>query len=358
MLLLELFNMLLEGKLENYAEANADTLRAVLLQQSANTSVSQILSQITQIDPSNNKSLSIWLLKLFINKDFTISEFPKVSTILQQYQVIKSRLENFDPTTLTSISQLESKINNLPKSNALTQKEYAKNLFDTGQIKIVQTVSRGKVYEVHSEEAMKWIGKNTKWCVAAQVRNMFQNYYRPTNPIFVFIDKTTHKKYCFDRRSNSLNNELNVKLPAENPVRSYMEEHIDEIRNNLDHYAVTAAVDDVNDNIVRFDTIDELINSPGELEDFYGILFNIDRMGNDEIGVEDLFTRCVERHRYMFVKAIEQTFDDENLAEDYEIESMIRNNNVLLNFFTNAPDDLPDNLAPSYNSVRAHLNIH
>ena len=179
MLLLELFNMLLEGKLENYAEANADKLRAVLLQQNANTSVGQILNQITQIDPSNNKSLSVWLLKLFINKDFTISEFPKVSSVLQQYQMIKSRLENFDPTILSSIDQLEQKINNIPKSNTQTQKEYVKSLYDSGQIKIIQTLPRGKVYEVHSVEAMKWIGKNTKWCTAADEENQFYEYYTP-----------------------------------------------------------------------------------------------------------------------------------------------------------------------------------
>ena len=343
MLLLELFNMLLEGKLENYAEANADKLRAVLLQQNANTSVGQILNQITQIDPSNNKSLSVWLLKLFINKDFTISEFPKVSSVLQQYQMIKSRLENFDPTILSSIDQLEQKINNIPKSNTQTQKEYVKSLYDSGQIKIIQTLPRGKVYEVHSVEAMKLIGKNTKWCTAADEENQFHDYYTPTNPIYVFIDKIANKKYSFDQRNGEIMDELDENLNESEDEKDielylYMMENINVIKNNFWDY---------NHNY------EDMIYHDSLLSDWNFVSRRITRL----ISLLRFIDYCAYHHKYAFVMAI-STGEHNNEIDKYipDYDKIHINDFVdLFAFLTKQPIDLPPNLQQDYNITKKAL---
>ena len=335
--------MLLEGKLENYAEANADKLRAVLLQQNANTSVSQLLDQITQLDPSNNKSLSVWLLKLFINKDFTISEFPKVSTILQQYQAIKSRLDNFDPTLFNSISDLEQKINNIPKSNTQAQKDYIKNLFDTGQIKVIQTLPRGKVYEVHTEEAMKWIGKHTKWCTAGEEDNQFDDYYKPDNPIYVFIDKTTNKKYSFDQHNGEIMNEVDELLNESEDeedieLYEYMMENINIIRNNFWYY---------NGNY------EDMIHHNNLLSDWSFISRRITRL----ISLIRFIDYCVYHHKYAFVVAIstgEHKKEIDKYVPDYD-KIHINDFVNLHSFLIKQPIDLPPKFQQDYNITKEAL---
>lgn len=55
-----------------------------------------------------------------------------------------------------------------------------------------------KIYIAHNKGAACQLGKNTSWCTAAPGLDYFQKYYKPNDPLFVFINKKDpEQKYQF-----------------------------------------------------------------------------------------------------------------------------------------------------------------
>lgn len=161
----------------------------------------------TDISDKDQGQALLWLIRaVHLNDSFAkalaigrqdFSGTAKDLELFFQYkQEYKNALSESDINKIKSIEELKSVVDEArPKIEEYRDKKASKDA-EAGQ-EILRDDEEWKIAVIHNKGAACELGKQTDWCTAAPGLDYFEQYYKPNDPLFFFLNKQTGEKYQF-----------------------------------------------------------------------------------------------------------------------------------------------------------------
>jgi hypothetical protein len=206
-----------------------------------NKTSQEIIQQISNLDQTPNKEFTFWLVMNYANSDN-----PKFNGGIQRYEDIASRaipeIEKFkallrkpnltpplqvrDINQVRGLSSLESIVDTYQPKQVVSNKEQAnteeQTFYSKNQAKLLYNDNQIKVLIPKTEQASCFFGKGTKWCTAATTKNnMFSQYNKPNDPLYIIITKGTNEKYQFHFGSGQFMNAQDTQINPQELANKY-----------------------------------------------------------------------------------------------------------------------------------------
>lgn len=197
---MKLLNLLtlLEGPREDYIidKFGQKLLMVAQSDHSAAKDTTQLVDQLSAIDPTNNKQYLQWITKQYLNKLFRIEDAPRIHDILVNFNQLKPRLAKKDINQY-KLHDLEQEIDNIMQGGT-TDNVKATSYDKIEDVEYLYKGPLGILAIPKTEAASCKLGRGTKWCTAATDNNMF-NDYSSAGPLYVWIDRSGRKyQFWFD----------------------------------------------------------------------------------------------------------------------------------------------------------------
>lgn len=191
----KIIQLLVEGPREDYIiDKQGARLQQVASGDSqASKDVTQLVDQLSAIDPTKNKQYLQWLAKQYINGLFKIEDAPRINGVLKNFNQLKPRLAKRDINQYT-LHQLEEEIDNIT-SGGETDNTKDSTYTNVPDSKVLYHGPYGTLVVPKTKEASCELGRGTKWCTAAENSNMF-DHYSQAGDLYIWIDRSG-KKYQF-----------------------------------------------------------------------------------------------------------------------------------------------------------------
>lgn len=191
----KIIQLLVEGPREDYIiDKQGARLQQVASGDSqASKDITQLVDQLSAIDPTKNKQYLQWITKQYINKLFKIEDAPRVHGALTNFNQLKPRLAKKDINQYT-LHQLEQEIDTI-LGGGETDNVINSTYTDVPDSKVLYHGPYGTLIVPQTAAASCELGRGTKWCTAAEKGNMF-DHYNQTGPLYIWIDRSG-KKYQF-----------------------------------------------------------------------------------------------------------------------------------------------------------------
>lgn len=158
--------------------------------------IDTVLSAAEDADPTPNKQYVVWIVRQFTKNKMKYEDLYKLNDELGVFFKTKGQHKRLGINS--DINQYNWK--NLTDTTAkLKSTELADPEDETSIVpdsKLLYNGPLGILVIPETEEASCELGKGTKWCTAAQNRNMFSHYTKD-GPLYIWIDKKEKKKYQF-----------------------------------------------------------------------------------------------------------------------------------------------------------------
>jgi hypothetical protein len=185
----------------NYNEIKEDLEKAILACYTPYTpelAKKELMSLVPVDLNEGDKAVSLmWIVSTFIKElsiDEQVQEHLKIFFQIKQAKMDKilpkkSLLEFDGFSEFTNSMQLVEK----------TWSEYQQSLFKDEDINKIYETEKWNVYSPKSQDASCKLGRDTKWCTAANSDlNMFHRYYSEDTPLVIFVSKqNSTEKYQF-----------------------------------------------------------------------------------------------------------------------------------------------------------------
>jgi hypothetical protein len=156
--------------------------------------LNQLLSFISQADPSHSGKYAMWIAKLYFKETIQFPEdIDKINQRLTQFESIKRLLppQDRDINRFKTYGQLARTID---EHTGVSKRESVRLLTTEGQEILFET-DKFVVIKVTTQEAATALAKHTEWCIKDPA---WGKGYLEWGP-FYFIDKLTHKKSTQER---------------------------------------------------------------------------------------------------------------------------------------------------------------
>lgn len=190
--------------------------------------VEAVLSQAEETDPTPNKQYVVWIVKQYVKNKLKYEDIYKLQDLLSTFVKTKGQHKrlgidsDINQYHWRSLASIVDKLDNTDVADddqaKPSQVEGAKVLYNgpLGMLSVPET-----------EEASCELGRGTKWCTAAQKRNMF-NYYNKQGPLYIWHDKKYKEKFQFhfetgqfmDDKDDPIDGDIMHYLTSQNPVTS------------------------------------------------------------------------------------------------------------------------------------------
>lgn len=185
---------------EEYMERNLDVVHNMLVREAKKATPDDI--------EDKEKAISmIWIKNQWL-KDFL--EFSRLLDDKQQIDNFKYFLERYfqlknfiyqpnkkDLNNISSLIELKSIVRDAQELYKRDQEKKAYLNAPEGTELLFEN-NEWQIFIAHNKGAACQLGKNTDWCTAAPGLDYFQKYYKPNDPLFIFINKKdSEQKYQF-----------------------------------------------------------------------------------------------------------------------------------------------------------------
>jgi hypothetical protein len=155
-----------------------------------------ISKAIPQDISEKQKAMSIiWLKNIGLSNSEMCRTFikrekgPWFRTNIERYWQMHDFVSQKDINRIKNSQELKSIIDEArAKYQAWQEKQHSKDA-EIGT-EFIGEDNEYKVYIAHNKGAACELGKGTDWCTAAPGLDYFEQYYKPTDPLFIFISKT------------------------------------------------------------------------------------------------------------------------------------------------------------------------
>lgn len=220
--------LLLEGPREEYV---IDKMGQKLL--SANRrdgrSVNDVIilvSQLSDMDPTNNKQYLQWIAKQYSNGKFRLEDGLRIREVLHNFNQLKSRLIKRDINQY-DLHELEREMDTVIGGGDTDNKvQTHKKLPD---VIYLYDGPLGILAIPKTSEASDQLGRGTKWCTSARQSNMFDQY-NDKGSLYIWIDRSG-EKYQFWVEGHhygtvSNGNDTNQPLNNESIIRTVLTKEV------------------------------------------------------------------------------------------------------------------------------------
>jgi hypothetical protein len=177
--------------------------------------MTSVIQKISSIDPSPNKELAFWCVLNYANANNPkflggITKFEDIGRAMNALEIFKKLLMKpklspplpvRDINQIRGLVQLEKIVDSYSKEDTVSNKEQANSeeaaFYKTNQAKLLYNDNQIKVIIPKTEQTSCFFGKGTKWCTAATKNNMFSNYSKADDPLYIVMIKGSNEKYQF-----------------------------------------------------------------------------------------------------------------------------------------------------------------
>ena len=170
--------------------------------------IKDILTKITAMDPTPNKELTFWCALNYANNGITrFEDIGKAMNALEDYKKLLRKPNLNPPLQIRDINQirglvnLEKIVDQYPKEEIVSNKEAMnqeeQGFYESKEATLLYNSDQIKVVIPNTKKASIFFGKGTKWCTAATNNNMFSNYSKKNDPLYIIMIKGSNEKYQF-----------------------------------------------------------------------------------------------------------------------------------------------------------------
>jgi len=170
--------------------------------------IKDILIKISAMDPTPNKELTFWCALNYANNGITrFEDIGRAMNALEDYKKLLRKPKLNPPLQIRDINQikvlstLEKIVDQYPKEEIVSNKEAMnqeeQGFYESKEATLLYNDSNIKVVIPNTEKASIFFGKGTKWCTAATKNNMFSNYSKKNDPLYIIMIKGSNEKYQF-----------------------------------------------------------------------------------------------------------------------------------------------------------------
>jgi hypothetical protein len=142
-------------------------------------------------EPSHNNKYLKWIATQLSNKH---TKEDIKATVTAFHRNCK-RLRNSDIYQYTDLKELENEIKDLE----LSKRQIEIFSKDIGSVKIYSD-DICTLIRINSKHAMLYYGKSSRWCVAMEKEDYWEDYSSFGNVFYILIDKNTNHKYAIQKR--------------------------------------------------------------------------------------------------------------------------------------------------------------
>jgi hypothetical protein len=177
--------------------ANSDAyLKSITATKDDNEIINTVLTAAEEADPTANKQYVVWIVRQFTKNKMKYEDLYKLHDDLAVFFKTKGQHKRLGVNS--DINQYNWKT--LADTAAkLGNTELAEPDAETASVpdsKILYNGPLGVLVVPETKEASCELGRGTKWCTAAQNRNMF-DFYSKDGPLYIWVDKQEKSKYQF-----------------------------------------------------------------------------------------------------------------------------------------------------------------
>lgn len=160
----------------------------------------RLIDKLSAVDPTNNGAYMPWLARMVIKDPHKNKpeDLERMGDDLANFERLKPRLAKRDINQYKSFEEVYDTIEPLLKAapsekDIEKEKERQRDAEMRGQIINVYEGPEGWIKSPTTEKASCWLGRNTRWCNAAEKNNQF-NYYNKSDRLFVIFDKKSGER--------------------------------------------------------------------------------------------------------------------------------------------------------------------
>lgn len=212
-----LLDLLFEGAREDFVVKQHGQQLSVRYQADTRKQESpeNVVAELSKADPTKNMMYLQWIARMYVLGAFRMEDTIRVKETLQEFERVKSKLQNKDINSYKKMSDLYAAIEPFEGQDIISGKQAvkqkiskfgidspeAKKFFENGEAELFYRGSTIDVVIPLTEKASCFFGQNTKWCTARNdERNMFDMYHTDSTPLYIIFckDGTRYQFYYSD----------------------------------------------------------------------------------------------------------------------------------------------------------------
>lgn len=177
--------------------ANSDAyLKSITATKDDAAIIDTVLTAAEEADPTKNKQYVVWIVRQFTKNGMKYEDLYKLHDELDVFIKTKGQHKrlginsDINQYTWKNLTDTTAKL----KSTELSDPDAEQSPVEDS--KVLYNGPLGMLVIPETQEASCELGRGTKWCTAAQNRNMF-DYYNKEGPLYIWIDKKEKTKYQF-----------------------------------------------------------------------------------------------------------------------------------------------------------------
>jgi hypothetical protein len=179
--------------------ANSDAyLKSVTATKDDTAIINTVIQAAEEADPTPNKQYVVWIVRQFTKQGMKYEDLYKLHDELAVFFKTKGQHKrlginsDINQYNWKSLSDTAAKLGSTELADPGSDAEQA----SVEDSKVLYNGPLGMLVVPETQEASCELGRGTKWCTAAQNRNMF-DYYTKDGPLYIWIDKKEKAKYQF-----------------------------------------------------------------------------------------------------------------------------------------------------------------
>lgn len=190
--------------------------------------VAAVIDAAEEADPTQNKQFVQWIVRQFTKKGMRYEDLYKLKADLSVFAKTKGQHKrlginsDINQYDWRSLADTAKKLDDTEIADPETA-----NTTDVEGAKVLYNGPLGTLTIPETKEASCELGRGTKWCTAADNRNMF-DYYNRQGPLYIWHDKKLKSKFQFhfesgqfmDAQDNPIDPDTMHELTVVNPVVS------------------------------------------------------------------------------------------------------------------------------------------
>lgn len=177
--------------------ANSDAyLKSITATKDDSEIINTVLTAAEEADPTNNKQYVVWIVRQFTKQGMKYEDLYKLHDELAVFSKTKGQHKRLGINSDINQYNWKTLADTAAKLGSTELAEPDEEQSPVPDSKVLYNGPLGMLVVPETQEASCELGRGTKWCTAAQNRNMF-SYYTKDGPLYIWIDKKEKAKYQF-----------------------------------------------------------------------------------------------------------------------------------------------------------------
>lgn len=195
--------------------ANKDAyLKSITATKDDNEIINTVLTAAEEADPTNNKQYVVWIVRQFTKNGMKYEDLYKLHDELAVFFKTKGQHKRLGVNSDINQYNWKTLADVTAKLGSTDLAEPDSEVSPVPDSKVLYNGPLGMLVIPETKEASCELGRGTKWCTAAQNRNMF-DYYTKDGPLYIWIDKKDKAKYQFHFESFQFMDAQDTPIDAE-----------------------------------------------------------------------------------------------------------------------------------------------